>query len=621
MSSAFDPKWIEAFRQEAQKNGLIILEVIPDGNIHRCGVVGDETGKDGSYAFWWNTGWPGGWGMNFKGEGESFNWFSGRGQKLNAMELAVAKENERVQATKRKEEQLERYQEVALKAKRHLKRLPKDVDQNPYLERKGVRGAGDLRVMYDNHFVPVFEMDVDGKTNVISAQIVPKEGKKMFLTGGKTVGGFFPIGNAEEAEAVVVCEGIATGLSIHEATGYAVFCAFGAHNVPDVTATVTGHFSEKNIIVAGDDGEAGRKYSQRAAMNCGVKLVLPIFKEEGAGDDFNDLHQAEGLEQVKAQVQAARRHHLPMGSGVLHAIGFDEFIEAEIPVREMLLYPCVPMKGIVMVYAERGLGKTYVGLTMALAIATAGTALRWTADKARKVLYIDGEMPAFTMQERFKQLMGAFAPLPDSSYLRLVSMDYCGVPTPNLTSQEGQKAIDAMLGDTEVVFLDNLSTLCGGGDENSAESWDAMQAWLLSLRHRGVTVIFIHHANKDGGQRGTSRREDILDTTIALHRIEGQERTEGARFQVSYEKNRGFFGDDAEPYNAELVMEDGVATWAVGWQDERTQKNDERKQIVAELLDQGMTVEQMAEELGMSSSTVGRIRKKVVAERKANGEM
>jgi putative DNA primase/helicase len=163
--------------------------------------------------------------------------------------------------------------------------------------------------------------------------------------------------------------------------------------------------------------------------------------------------------------------------------------------------------------------------------------------------------------------------------------------------------------------------LCGGGDENSAESWDAMQAWLLSLRHRGVTVIFIHHANKDGGQRGTSRREDILDTTIALHRIEGQERTEGARFQVSYEKNRGFFGDDAEPYNAELVMEDGVATWAVGWQDERTQKNDERKQIVAELLDQGMTVEQMAEELGMSSSTVGRIRKKVVAERKANGEM
>ena len=43
-----------------------------------------------------------------------------------------------------------------------------------------------------------------------------------------------------------------------------------------------------------------------------------------------------------------------------------------------------------------------------------------------------------------------------------------------------------------------------------------MQRWLLSLRRRGKGALLIHHAGKGGQQRGTSRREDVLDTVIAL---------------------------------------------------------------------------------------------------------
>ena len=70
----------------------------------------------------------------------------------------------------------------------------------------------------------------------------------------------------------------------------------------------------------------------------------------------------------------------------------------------------------------------------------------------------------------------------------------------------------------------------------------ARQRWLLSLRRRGVSVLFIHHAGKGGQQRGTSRREDILDTVIALRRPHDYSPKEGARFEVHLEKARGLYG-------------------------------------------------------------------------------
>jgi hypothetical protein len=65
----------------------------------------------------------------------------------------------------------------------------------------------------------------------------------------------------------------------------------------------------------------------------------------------------------------------------------------EIPKREMLLAPVLPGKGLVMVYSKRGVGKTFVSLCIAYAVASGGRYLRWMAPKPRRVLVIDGEMP------------------------------------------------------------------------------------------------------------------------------------------------------------------------------------------------------------------------------------
>lgn len=52
-----------------------------------------------------------------------------------------------------------------------------------------------------------------------------------------------------------------------------------------------------------------------------------------------------------------------------------DFLAMRFPPRELLLAPWLPTKGLAMIYAARGVGKTHVALAVAYAVATGGTAL------------------------------------------------------------------------------------------------------------------------------------------------------------------------------------------------------------------------------------------------------
>jgi hypothetical protein len=71
---------------------------------------------------------------------------------------------------------------------------------------------------------------------------------------------------------------------------------------------------------------------------------------------------------------------------------------------------------------------------------------------------------------------------------------------------------------------------------------------MVSQRSAGRSVLLVHHAGKGGGQRGTSRKEDTLDSVISSSRPPGYWASEGARFELRFTKSRGFWGDDAEPF-------------------------------------------------------------------------
>ncbi len=154
-----------------------------------------------------------------------------------------------------------------------------------------------------------------------------------------------------------------------------------------------------------------------------------------------------------------------------------------------------------------------------------------------------------------------------------------------------------------MIILDNLSTLCRSGRENEAESWGHVQAFALELRRANKSVLFIHHTGKGGAQRGTSKREDVLDSVLLLKRPEDYEASQGARFIVQFDKARGFTGTDAEPFEAALDPHTGL--WSV------KAVTESRDAQIRELTEMGFSIREIEKELGVSKSAVGRAVKRL----------
>ena len=154
-----------------------------------------------------------------------------------------------------------------------------------------------------------------------------------------------------------------------------------------------------------------------------------------------------------------------------------------------------------------------------------------------------------------------------------------------------------MIGNADLVIVDNLSTLCPSLKENEADSWLPVQDWALSLRRANKSVLLIYHGGKGGTQRGTSRKEDALDTVMSLRRPPDYSPTEGARFECHFEKARGFHGPDAEPFEARLIGQQ----WQIG-----PIKSGDDTETLKALHTQGLSVRDIADRTGVPRSTVHR---------------
>ena len=277
----------------------------------------------------------------------------------------------------------------------------------------------------------------------------------------------------------------------------------------------------------------------------------------------------------------------------------------------MLLHPILPERGLAMMYAPRGLGKSWLGLSIGLAVASGGNLLRWRSPKPRRVLVVDGEMPLADLQLRLAAITTGMAVVVPNNGFKILAANSTesGI---DIGDQECQQAIESLAADVDLVILDNLSTLASGS-EGASDAWLPMQNFLLRLRRKGVSVLTIHHACVNGRQRGTSRREDALDTVIALRRPADYSPKDGARFEIHIEKARILTGDAAMPFEAlveSLVMENGKP--GIRWIARDLKPAMLNRAAV--LFSQGLSVRQVASALGVSRSEAGRVRQRAVAE-------
>lgn len=289
----------------------------------------------------------------------------------------------------------------------------------------------------------------------------------------------------------------------------------------------------------------------------------------------------------------------------LKILNMEELLTLNVKPRGHILEPIIPEQGLVMVHASRGIGKTYFAFTIAYAVASGGRAFnRWDAKEPHSVLYLDGEMPLASVQERIRNLVEAtgYAPSNPNS-LRFLTPDMqTDWLMPNLATEEGQDAIEPFVQDADLIIVDNLATLARTGKANSEDEWWPVQSWLLRMRHRGKSALIVHHDGKGQTQRGTSSKEDILDTVIQLKRPSDYDPQEGARFEVILTKARGIVGAEAESFEAKLVDD---CRWEVRTLEDALEKT------IQELDTRKMSVREIADAVGCSHSTVQRICKKL----------
>ena len=307
------------------------------------------------------------------------------------------------------------------------------------------------------------------------------------------------------------------------------------------------------------------------------------------------------LEQARTEsVLAQAKTEPPPLSFVRSVLSAQELESLEILPRECLVGTWWKEGGQGFLFGPRGLGKTWLSVYLARCLAEGRDCGPWKISKARRVLYVDGEMALDGLRERDRALRKTNdAPLNFLSHQHHFDVTGRGL---NLTDLTAQAAVLSACEHhrVEVVFLDNLSCLFSGMRENDADDWEAVLPWLLTLRRKGIAVCIVHHSGRAGSHmRGTSKREDASTWVMGLAAPSAADTTPGARFVGRFTKNRE--GDQSE-----------LGPWQWTFRTDATgthvthEKMDALEMFVQLVRDGLSSCSEIAEEMGVSKGTVSK---------------
>jgi putative DNA primase/helicase len=294
---------VENFRATLCANGLDYAgEIIADGRLHKFQAAGDHR-KNSWYVIHAGPPIAGAFGCWKRGFKES--WCEKRRENFTDAEWRTIRENWKLAEVERERVETERHTKARKVAAWILERA-RPVTIQGYLTAKGVQPHGELREYRGALVLPL--RGTNGELH--SLQFIGADGTKRFLTGGRIAGCFFTLADKPDG-ALVIAEGFATAASIAEATGLATVAAMNAGNLPAVAKALREKFPQREIIIAADndawtEGNPGATKATETAKTIRAKLAVPQFTDTSTKPtDFNDLHQLEGLDAVKTQIEKA----------------------------------------------------------------------------------------------------------------------------------------------------------------------------------------------------------------------------------------------------------------------------------------------------------------------------
>jgi putative DNA primase/helicase len=278
---------INQFRTAMLDAGLTPPDVIEaDGQLHRFRVEGDKAGSKNAYYVLHLDGRAAGMFGNWK-TGLRSTW-AADGKRMSDTEreaFAMLIEAARVksQAERRAE-----HEARAIEARAEWDAAAPADPAHLYLTRKGVK-PHNLRQRGGLLIVPLF----DAFGLLWNVQRIQADGGKRFKPG-RAGGLFSPIGDFTNPTKILICEGWATGATLHEETGHPVLCAMTAGSLMAVATAARSAWAGAELVICADndrqtEGNPGVTYATAAAKAVGAKLIVPQFPDGVAGSDFNDL--------------------------------------------------------------------------------------------------------------------------------------------------------------------------------------------------------------------------------------------------------------------------------------------------------------------------------------------
>ncbi len=213
------------------------------------------------------------------------------------------------------------------------------------------------------------------------------------------------------------------------------------------------------------------------------------------------------------------------------------------PARQFIVDGLLWRGDLAVLYGEGGIGKTYAMIDMAVAVAMIEP---WLGRESTpcNVLIVDEESGQARMLDRLERTMRGHGIAPGTD----VPIYAASFATWNLRLKPDAQRLRNLIAETQagLVIIDALVDVMLGGDENLVRD---VQPVLHNLRivaqETGAAIVLIHHANKAGGQRGTTAIRGAVETLLCLSTQED----DGPVLKLETEKMR-----DAEPIKLALRM-------------------------------------------------------------------
>ena len=297
------------------------------------------------------------------------------------------------------------------------------------------------------------------------------------------------------------------------------------------------------------------------------------------------------------------------------SVSLQELTLMDIPPRKAIIDPLIMEGSSMEINGGTGIGKTWFTLEMLCSICTGEKFLgKYEIANPRPVYYIDGEMPLDSIRERMNMIMARYIykykvseiPFHISNPLLFKNNFIPKINDTKITQpmfKDEVKRFSDIYQKPLFICFDNLSCLTDY-KENDNDDWTSMLDMYTELKHEGHSICHVHHVGKGGHQRGASRKHDALDTVIHLKRPEEYDSSEGAVFNVKFDKHRHFAGEYARSFKCSIKVDDNnKVSWDI---------SDFKDVASEELLTAycmglpDITYTKLEEEFGISKSSIGR---------------